>query len=779
MPSQFTILSQQCLNKFRNDPTYSSNTGDVMRTLSAVVGERVRYKTTVEIYQFAKSDVSNVFTYETGKITRSSGSFLTDNFYVGTDMRFFGTYNVGTSFNFVFTINSISNDGRIMNITEGAGTIPTSGDPIDEQSTIEVASLNADIFAFKMQFGIIENSDNFSNLSLMNQESQEYYFGNIIDGSVNTMIASGIPNSWVDGTCTVQLLGGTVKPSYEIIHDFIINAYRDGEKSNISNGIAPLELIDGNSVKLAYNFAFGQQLNDPNSFFDETFDTQNGSVGWYGESMNGFDNDYQLESLVYTEVSSGDTVSTILSGSKTRVTATIGRVDLVAMPFSEDLTGFVFQFAASESEYTNTATDFVTNFMYSDSYQQPVSSPGFIPDNFNGVITSHIVSSIGGKVVLSVEIELTASQQLRLNSESQFLISAIVGNKSLSNGASNRVPLLLDFGTFEITDGLTGLVGIDKFNFIQIGQTYGVDNGTSLLEGWNEDPITTDIDFWLDLNLNSVLTSLSFKLVAYNSVKDEFFTLDNFTFDLSTALVVNGIQEITVNQTRNYNNAFQSQFNDCKIVTGALIGTKQHYTIQFSQRIKWQDWIINDAVDLDFFDNTKPNNNLNNKSSNYSDLQNYDIYIMASGSATGIDNNGIAGLGLFELFSQKISIFDYGRDRNTEGSEEWIETDPLKPIITYVGNPPFDTILKVSSIKDTTIVAQHTNTINVLSAGDLTGIQVLHRWQPKNSTSDDIIEQLATISLIGTTIIESTSIIPFEVINKSLEYDISTRIQRL
>lgn len=772
MPSQFTILSQQCLNKFRNDPTYASNTGDVMRTLSGVVGERIRYKTTIEVYQFAEASVSNVFTYvDSTTITRSSGSFLTDDFYVGTRMVSTGVWSIGGSLSFVFDITSISNDGREMRITYFSGTAPTNGETTQD-NIIAINNASTTITAAKIKFGIIENNDNFSNLSLLNQESQEYYLAGV-SLSPQNMLSSGTPNSWVTGSMTINHVAGAVHPTkanYEIVHDFIINSYRDGEKSNISNLISPIELIDGNSLKLAYEFEFGQQLNDPNSFFSDDIQNNNGSVGWYNESMNGFDNDYLIDSVSYTEVSSGDNVTGVISGSKTKVTITVSRVDLVAMSSDEDLMGFAFKFAAPESEYTNTATDFVTNLMFSDSYQE---DGGTVTPNFNGVITSHVVTLSAGTLISEVEIELTGTQQLRLNEESQFLISAIVGNKTLSNGASNRVSLLVDFGTFIISDGLTGLVGIDQFNFIQIGQTYGVDPGSPSLNAWNEDPITTNIDFWLDLNLDSVLTSLSFKLVAYNSIKDDFFILDNFNFDLSSSLIVGGIQEIAVNQTRGYTNAFESQFNDCIISIGALVGTKQHYNIQFSQRIKWQDWILNESVDLDFFDNTKLNNNLNYKSSNYSDLLDYDIYLMASGSATGTDILGSSGVGLFEILSGKISTFDYGEDSNTPLTEEWTDSS----IKTLIGG--VDSNLSLSSDSETEIEAEFFNTALTLVSGDLVNITVLHKWQPVNSVSDDIIEQEADISLITGNKIKSTSTIPPSTIVSGLTYEISTRIQKI
>lgn len=767
--TQFTILSQQLRRPLRNNPTYDINTNDVMRALSCVENERIQFITQVEIYQFAKSDEVLKFTYETGKITRNSGSFISDGFYVGSTFVFNGTYNNGTTFSFTFVLNSISNDGLVINITENAGVLPPTNTELDNDSIIDI-NLNAQINAFKLKFGIIENNETFNTISKLTDEKQEYY-SDTVDAFSFQMTPKGIHNSWVDGGATIELISSNPqgkRPVYEIVHTFIVNSYREAEISNIINNIAPLELSDEKSTKLVYNFAFGQQLNDPNSFFSENFDSTNGSVGWYDETMNGFDADYKLDSVAYNDVITGDSVTSIQSNAPTRATISIARIDGNPMTTDEDLTGFIFKYFSQESEYQNTDTDFEFNLMFSDSYQ----SQNPIADNFSGVITSHTVAIVGGKLVSQVEISLPIAQQLRLNADSQFLIAAIVGDKTKNNGASNVICVKADVNSFILGETITGLVGFDTFNFIKIGENL-TNTGTSELVAWNEDGFTTNIDMWLDLSKDSVLTALSFKLVAYNSVKDSYFELDTFTFDLSDVVISNGIQQIEINTNRGYSKAYSQIFNDCTITTGVKVGDKQHYIINFAQKITWQDWIKNDNVDLDFYDNSELNNNLNYKASNYSGVLDYDVFLLATGSATGTDTNGDPGIGLIENFSGVIDVNKYGKDTNPIGSEEW----NLDSLDLFIDATNYNTSLVFDSEKQMRIESIFSN--NNFPITETVGITVIHRLQPKLDISKNTLELTSNISVIAPNKIKAITIVPIGIIQSNVDYDLTARIQRL
>jgi hypothetical protein len=115
------------------------------------------------------------------------------------------------------------------------------------------------------------------------------------------------------------------------------------------------------------------------------------------------------------------------------------------------------------------------------------------------------------------------------------------------------------------------------------------------------------------------LNSLEFALVAFNTVTNSYFTLDApYFINTAGAVVSGGVQQINITQSRGYTGLFDENFNRVEVRAGAKVGDLQAYNFLFSQKIRWQDWLNNPNADTIFFDNTKPQNNLNFKSSNYS-----------------------------------------------------------------------------------------------------------------------------------------------------------------
>ena len=52
----------------------------------------------------------------------------------------------------------------------------------------------------------------------------------------------------------------------------------------------------------------------------------------------------------------------------------------------------------------------------------------------------------------------------------------------------------------------------------------------------------------------------------------------------------------------------------------------QNYLIRVGMKMRWETWIALPDANTVFYDNTKPNNNLNTKSSNYSLKEGYNIH---------------------------------------------------------------------------------------------------------------------------------------------------------
>ena len=137
----------------------------------------------------------------------------------------------------------------------------------------------------------------------------------------------------------------------------------------------------------------------------------------------------------------------------------------------------------------------------------------------------------------------------------------------------------------------------------------------------------------LDLNKSAVLTDIRFQLVAKNS-SNEFFLLDEFVFDLSSVVTQFGVQQINLNQSRGYILPTADTFGTAEIQLASSFPGGAVYSGTIGQKIKWQDWVQNANVDSIFYVVNKPNNNLNFKSSNYSNQLGYEIFMLAQTELT-------------------------------------------------------------------------------------------------------------------------------------------------
>ena len=283
----------------------------------------------------------------------------------------------------------------------------------------------------------------------------------------------------------------------------------------------------------------------------------------------------------------------------------------------------------------------------------------------------------------------------------------------------NVIPSLCTFGTV---------------NFYEHNTIYPAGAKTSI-NVWNEDGIMIEIPFALDLAQDAFIERLDVKLVAYNTVANTFFELDSYSFNTASAVVSSGVQQILITRFRNYNVNKPSQFNYARIETGVKVGDIQNYVCLIGQKISWQDWIANLAADTVFFDSVEPNNNLNEKSSNYSGLNDYEIRIETEAYVSGVDSLNRAVEGVSEGVSGNINVFDYNEDG---------ETTPVwsVEIKTFDAETFAPLGVDILATKDTLFQAEWTNSTGAVTT--TAAAFVIHRIESFNDQGSQI-EELSSI----------------------------------
>jgi hypothetical protein len=417
MPQIKNIISEKYFNKFINDEDFNNNTSDFTNNLVGNTGIEIKAEITLSIEWFAAASSFDAFTLQSDRIVRNSGDFKADGFSIGDVFDFRLNYNSASeSTDFTGTISGISADGRTLFFTTG-GT-PT----VNTYENVAIRALMTDsanyLTALIHKFGLIENQEELNFNSKVSDNEQIYYAVNVGEDSGGrltnevTGVAQGSYMDWVTGSLTAQY-DDTNSNDYEqafiIRHTFIITPYYlEGEITNITDNIIPDLLTGNNSLKYVYQIEARRVLSNPNTGIIIEQENNLGSVGYFQENFNGYENLYNIESVSYEDSLTTDSVDSLQIERKTKVTIVVEKIG-GSLSVGQRI-GVYHSYLPEQSEYTNTTTDFKTNFLYDNIYY----NEGDAAKVGTGIIKSLDSSITAGKLVVVFEIEYNVMQQLRL-----------------------------------------------------------------------------------------------------------------------------------------------------------------------------------------------------------------------------------------------------------------------------------------------------------------------------------------------------------------------------
>jgi hypothetical protein len=265
------------------------------------------------------------------------------------------------------------------------------------------------------------------------------------------------------------------------------------------------------------------------------------------------------------------------------------------------------------------------------------------------------------------------------------------------------------------------------------------------------------------LSKDSVLNNIEFVLVAFNTVTNSYFTLDSSYFiNTSGAVISNGIQQIVMSQSRGYTQLFDENFNRIEVSTGARVGDLQSYSFLFGQKIRWQDWLNNPNADTVFFDNTKPKDNLNFKSSNYSGLQDYQVKMVVIGRTSGTDDLGREGNGFDTFAGGNITVKDYGISDVAYTVSDVATFDP-DTLVNLNGS--------ILSDKPTLLESR----FSTGAAPSLNNKLILHRYEKTKQLGNVLPEIEATLSIDGTDLVGQT-LLDSSLFEQGVAYNFTSRL---
>lgn len=721
MPIQIDVFDFKCFNQLRNGKDFNLNLSEFTPNLVGNIGETVKVEYKANIQQSANTEgaeewfIINDPSFK--QIERSSGSFLEDGIQVGDVFLFFANWENrrSTADEYNGTVEFISSDGKQLQYSVNAGTDSTGGTVTNVGLSFFMPTGTNANGALFVKFGLLSNDETFNFVSKTTESQQVYYAGGLVSDNIPRDAESlGSIKDWVSGELTVEFTSENPDfrgAQYRVTHTFVLNPfYILSYREFIENGTIPDILAGDSSLKYAAELEFRKTLSNTGSSKIQQFDSLGGFVGWYGENFNGLNADYRIMSVEYEEAVTGDPLDAININTSTKAIVTVENVNGAITDYS--CAAYIFRVPDSEDDYIGTATGLLENFLFkSDIVSSPDTSS-----------TDIVTSLVGGNLVIEYTVDYTVAEKLQLTTDDEFILLVQVEDPTISAGNSDRMMLLADFKNYVDIDFIAQFINVPQYNILQFPQQLG-DAATQQQILSNEDALLLDARIRLDTTREVVINAMSLELLAYNVSENKSFPLDTYVFNLGELNISNGVQQIAIDTTRGYRLPPGDGFNLVRVVTGSQVGDFREYTIQIGQKIKWQDWIFNPAVDNVFFDALQPNNNLNEKSSNYSGEQNYEIKLALVVNVTGVDDLGRTVTGDFINYGLNLKVNDY--DESEDGVTGIIQTFDLETGNSLEGNILYNG-------KDTLFKAIFQNAAAMQYA--------IHRIEPSQNQGDGILE---------------------------------------
>ena len=727
MPVQIDVFDFKCFNQLRNGEAFDRNLSEFTPNLVGNIGETIKVEYTVNIQQSANTEGSEewfiINDVSFKQIERSSGSFLEDGIQVGDIYNFYSDWQNRRSGSSEYsgTVEFISSDGKQLQYSVRAGTDTTNGNVTNVGIAFILSSqppfdedINTNKAAF-LKFGLIGNEETFNFLSKTTNSQQVYYVGELVKGDAAKAAESlGSIKDWVSGNLSVEFTVNQpdfLGAQYIVTHQFILNPfYILSYREFIDNGTIPDLLAGDSSIKYAAEVELRKTLTNTGSSKLSDFAGLNGFVGWYGENFNGLNRKYAVLSTTYEDAGTTDPLDGININASTKATIVIDNFDGAISDYSCSL--YLIRLPDSEDDYIGTETNLIDNFLLKSEI---VSNPDTTTPN----VTTSIIS---GDLVIEYTINYTVAERLQLTTEDEYLLLVQIEDPNIGAGDSDRVMLIADLKNYVEIDFLAGFVNIGKYDILQHTQDLG-DVGSPVQVLSNEDGILLDSLVGVDRTRNVIINGISVQLLARNTNTGNTFQLDSYILNIGDFVDSGGIQQINVETTRGYSLPIGDNFNLVKMQTSGQAGDFQQYVLQLGQKIKWQDWIFNPDVDSVFFDASQPNNNLNEKTSNYSGKQDYEIYLAIVVNVTGEDDLGRLISGDSLNFNLILDTKDY--DESDNGVTGTIQTFDLETGNSLEGNILYNG-------KDTLFRAVFQNA-GTMQYG-------IHRIEPSQNRGDGILE---------------------------------------
>jgi len=749
------LTSRKFLYENKNDSTFSTSTGDFTTILKGNVGDRVKVLSTIQVTVNAITTPNDSDQYESitvgsdGHISRLSGSFIDDGFLIGDVIDF---TDEATS-----TIHIA--DANVLSVTDLLLVVDVSGvfGPFINSSV----RVKQDLTELNFQY-TTNDSNTVIETDELTESTQQYKNNGVgIDsggGRVTTFSTSipRLPHRWLtqatDGFKIkfVQVVNTYIQ-EFEYEHIFTITKYfKQAQQSNVNDLISPEPFKNGT---LSYDplFKIGSVENGGSLRTFELPKVGVDSVGWLEESFDGGENNYSLTSVSYERVSDNVAVDKLEITKVIEVTAVITATNTTFL--TTDPVTIFHSYLPTKDIYTKGLNTDTYNDLWLHENKRTTIDAG----TSDGTIVKNVVVTLDSSTQITAvfTIEYSNAQQDELEANFNYLLGVIVEDSTLTNSTSNRVTLKIDSNTYTKDPDTAGLLIFDKMEFYEhIDMFNDVSVGKTNITQANEDGFMMDARFHIVTRPEQVnISQLHAIIIAQNTVTGEEFEIQRTLIPIDTkAFTSSGgfiIQQLDLDSTRGFLLNDGDQFNFIKIETDNFSSPDQFYNLQVGLKIDWQSWEQLKDANTIFFDNTEPQNGLNNLTSRYSGSNDYVIKVGLLANVSLEDEEDT----LYRHLTDTSTVNDYAASTYTDTTIVQIDvnSEDLGTSIIQNEDVTIKTTFDDTTVKTTVNDFEAITRLQIFEQGTETSIHEISSL--KGVISGDILKPLTGETLLKKTIV--------------------------
>jgi len=654
--NKFKVISKKYFNQYRNydfaTETWTLNTTEFTDRLQGNVGETLYLEEEIQVGTIVNEEkgVEQEFISSQGLISSAFYDYEKEGLYKGAAIliEFDGESISGT-------VEGITNGGTDLCIDSATVTAidATSwAKDLTRKDVVIKVTTRPEYLLYK--YGINQNDSTTPNYRSPLDGFEQSYSLNGITGSFQTMAFSG--NEIGSSLGEVQVKFDSTTDSYlhafTITHEFVVPYYTEGQLSNIQNGIAPNNLKRNSSLKYGNGFFFGGDKNNTTLEYEDL--GQIGNIGYYGENFSGKVSEFEVRNYAVSNASNTGKVEVTENN-----TVTFSIASTPAFTGGETII-IEHSKLPSSNEYANSRNSFESNWVrYKVQQTEGAAATG------STIFSNVTVTLNAGQLDVSFDIGYPPDDQDKLTNTSALELKVTIATTDLSDPDNmNRATISAFTGQPSKDTDTPNLVSSWQPSIYKHSE---FDSGTAYTDfnGWDGDLVGESGIWRTDVTQGAYITKAIFRVIADNGTT--YFPLASQSIPIGTPQLVTlfgeQFQVLDIDTLGTINIPSGELLNRVKLNAEIPVGAQafQNWSFSIGFQVPFRDWIENLAVPTLFADYNEPNNNRNEKTSNYSGVSGYDIKT----TLTLVVADSTGNTTEYELLSDSTNIDAFGANVGT------------------------------------------------------------------------------------------------------------------